>query len=834
MAIPLRNVIQLSSLTFRKNVRIAAKGDSKRFIMTSRMRLEKVLEDLQKNPYFDKYAEKIAKLQKTSPDEFLQRVDNQAQKSREKKEKQQQGYKFYQSQAKPNLDPNYKPKQAQLSNIMKVDMIQDKTKEEIVNIWKNYHKQKDCISGILAPDQFDKMFERGKQYPTFLLPLPREHGYEFIVTQFYGTEVHMTPLLWYQAHKENSPECLSMVHYLELRESKGIVLMRGEFDKNTIGVQEAQCLANELQLYYCTDNPTRLHLLETFTSKPDEFKHMDLVAQLETIQLELNTNFLVAVHLARSCSTQSLWAFPSVKTKVHMSWAHIRKNCFSDNAATKVYITTPIFYVNAGPHIGHLYTAVLADAITRFNSMLGHSVFLCTGTDEHGTKVEKAANKATMPMPMYCTKVSQQFQQMCDAFQVDYSRFIRTTEKQHKEAVHHFWKILSDLELIEQKDTAGNVIRVSAESGNPVEWTEEDTYKFRLSSFQDNLKYWLKNENTVQPAIYHKILFNWIEEGLEDLSISRPVTRVPWAIPTPSDKSHTIYVWVDALVNYLTSIGYPDSSFKQFWPPTVQVVGKDILKFHGIYWPALLMAVGLEPPKKLLCHGHWTVNDQKMSKSKGNVISPFDAVVDFTSDGLRYFLLRQAVLHADANYNTKKIQNILNAELANTLGNLVNRCLGKSINPRRVIPDPSKCASVLKSEAAIENIKVLEEIGDRAREFYEEYCLHHVVDEVMSLLRAANIMFDHHKPWHLCKSKDLDSLKELEAVISLALESVRVAAIILQPIVPTLTSSLLDSLEVSKENRTWDDTRPLHVTNVSNRVERTVSQKMLLFKKIKD
>ncbi|KZC11074.1 Methionine--tRNA ligase, mitochondrial [Dufourea novaeangliae] len=588
--------------------------------MTSRMRLEKVLEDLQKNPYFDKYAEKIAKLQKTSPDEFLQRVDNQAQKSREKKEKQQQGYKFYQSQAKPNLDPNYKPKQAQLSNIMKVDMIQDKTKEEIVNIWKNYHKQKDCISGILAPDQFDKMFERGKQYPTFLLPLPREHGYEFIVTQFYGTEVHMTPLLWYQAHKENSPECLSMVHYLELRESKGIVLMR--------------------------------------------------------------------VHLARSCSTQSLWAFPSVKTKVHMSWAHIRKNCFSDNAATKVYITTPIFYVNA--------------------------------------------------------------------------------------------------------------------------------------------------ENTVQPAIYHKILFNWIEEGLEDLSISRPVTRVPWAIPTPSDKSHTIYVWVDALVNYLTSIGYPDSSFKQFWPPTVQVVGKDILKFHGIYWPALLMAVGLEPPKKLLCHGHWTVNDQKMSKSKGNVISPFDAVVDFTSDGLRYFLLRQAVLHADANYNTKKIQNILNAELANTLGNLVNRCLGKSINPRRVIPDPSKCASVLKSEAAIENIKVLEEIGDRAREFYEEYCLHHVVDEVMSLLRAANIMFDHHKPWHLCKSKDLDSLKELEAVISLALESVRVAAIILQPIVPTLTSSLLDSLEVSKENRTWDDTRPLHVTNVSNRVERTVSQKMLLFKKIKD
>ncbi|CAK9794759.1 ATP synthase mitochondrial F1 complex assembly factor 1 [Anthophora plagiata] len=173
---------------------------------------------------------------------------------------------------------------------MKVDMIQDKTRDEIINIWKDYHKDKDCICGILAPEQFYKMFERGKYYSTFLLPLPRKHGYEYIVSQFFGLEIHMTPLLWYQAHKENAPECLTIAHYTELKDSKGIILMRGEFDKKCINVQEAQCLVNELQLYYSTDNPKRLRLLEIFTNKPDEFKHMDLIAQLETIQLELENN----------------------------------------------------------------------------------------------------------------------------------------------------------------------------------------------------------------------------------------------------------------------------------------------------------------------------------------------------------------------------------------------------------------------------------------------------------------------------------------------------------------------------------------------------------------
>lgn len=193
---------------------------------------------------------------------------------------------FQATEAKSHTDPGSQTKPAQLDSLMKIELIKDKSKEEITQIWYEYHKQKDCICGVLTKDQFNKMFERGKKYSTFLLPLPRENGYEFIVTQFHGTEMHMTPLLWYQTHKENAPECLTMIHYTELLDSKGIVLMKGEFDTKSISAQEAQCLANELQMYYCSDHTQRLRLLQLFTEKPDEFKHMDLIAHLETISFD--------------------------------------------------------------------------------------------------------------------------------------------------------------------------------------------------------------------------------------------------------------------------------------------------------------------------------------------------------------------------------------------------------------------------------------------------------------------------------------------------------------------------------------------------------------------
>ncbi|KAJ8687012.1 hypothetical protein QAD02_022806 [Eretmocerus hayati] len=271
----LEQTISISSLT------------SKRTIMSSPGRLEKVLENLQKNPYFDKYAQKIAKLQQTSPEEFLQRVEEKERQAQEQKERRAKEKHFQATnEAKPDLGCVSPTKEVRLDSIMKMDLIENKSKEEITEIWQEYHKKKDCIVGVLTKEQYEKMFERGKKFNTFLLPLPRENGYEFIVSQFLGKEIHMTPLLWYQTHKENAPECLTMVHFTDLVDTKGIVLMRGEFDSKSINVTEAQCLANELQMYYAGDHPQRLKLLETFTQKPDEFKHMDLIAHLETISFD--------------------------------------------------------------------------------------------------------------------------------------------------------------------------------------------------------------------------------------------------------------------------------------------------------------------------------------------------------------------------------------------------------------------------------------------------------------------------------------------------------------------------------------------------------------------
>ncbi|XP_048507077.1 ATP synthase mitochondrial F1 complex assembly factor 1 isoform X1 [Athalia rosae] len=261
----------------------------KRSIMTSQTNMEKALDELKLNPYFEKYAKKISKLQETSPEEFLSKIEAKEREAKAKKEALAQERKFQPaSRAKPTLGGSVEvsqEKEHRLSDVMKVELIENKTRDEIINIWHEYHRQKDCISGAMTATQFDKLFKLAKEYPTFLLPLPRSQGYEFIMSQFHGTKIHMTPLLWYQVHKENAPECLSMTHYIELAQSKDLVLMRGEFDTKSINAQEAQCLANELQLYYSTDNPQRLKLLEKFTKTPDDFKYMDLITNLETISL---------------------------------------------------------------------------------------------------------------------------------------------------------------------------------------------------------------------------------------------------------------------------------------------------------------------------------------------------------------------------------------------------------------------------------------------------------------------------------------------------------------------------------------------------------------------
>ncbi|XP_014212192.1 methionine--tRNA ligase, mitochondrial isoform X1 [Copidosoma floridanum] len=590
-------------------------------------------------------------------------------------------------------------------------------------------------------------------------------------------------------------------------------------------------------------------------TSPEEF-----LSRCEEKERKIREEKVFFTHPKKTSKSQSLW-----KTMSHV-WrsSRLRNQSFirsySQMASKTKYITTPIFYVNAAPHIGHLYTAVVADCIAKFNQMQGHQTVLNTGTDEHGNKVQRAAKQLSLPVDLYCELTSKKFREMCEHFQVDYTNFIRTTEPHHQKTVQYFWKLLEeknhiykgkytgwycvpdeaflfDQDLVDKKTPSGDTIKVSAESGHPVEWTEEDNYKFRLSSFQDDLRHWLKDEKVVQPSVYHKILSQWVEDErcLADLSISRPRSRAPWGIRTPSDPDQTIYVWLDALVNYLTVLGYPHREFKQFWPPTVQVIGKDILKFHGIYWPAFLMAVGLEPPKTLLCHSHWTVDNEKMSKSKGNVVSPFDAAKQFSADGLRYFLLRDSVPHNDANYSTERVLNVLNSELADTLGNLINRCTGKLVNPKQEIPSAAGHGRFLKSEVAQSLRASMEALGDTAKQHYESFYVHHVVDAAMSTVRCANAVVEYHKPWSLRKEPDNEAaVAELKAVIALALEATRISALVLYPVMPALSTVVLDFLNVPMNERSWKHTKPVYLNSTaSTESEPFGHSNTIIFPKIK-
>ncbi|KAH8375892.1 hypothetical protein KR200_006401 [Drosophila serrata] len=496
------------------------------------------------------------------------------------------------------------------------------------------------------------------------------------------------------------------------------------------------------------------------------------------------------------------------------------------------YVTTPIFYVNAAPHIGHLYSAVIADAHCRYQRLRQpgslRQVRLCTGTDEHGTKIQQAAEVHGIPVATYCDQISERYREVFRNANIQTDDFIRTTEQRHKRAVAHFWRTLnfrghiysaaysgwycvsdetfltdSQLRLDETTGT-----RYSLESGHPVEWTEETNYMFRLSHFQDDVRHWVKQEARIRPPKFEKILLDTLSEPLPDVSVSRPSNRVHWAIPVPDDDTQTVYVWLDALVNYLSSLGYPDEGFSAHWPPAQQVIGKDILKFHGIYWPAFLLAAGLEPPHQLYVHSHWTVDGQKMSKSRHNVVDPVQAAQQYTMEGLRYFLLREGVAHSDGNYSHVKAQRILNSELADTLGNLLSRACAKSLNPRQIYPSvhDEHLADLLQS---LDSAKRLQEqllqLSDRCATHYDSNHFHLVADTVMATLHAANNFFESSKPW-LLKGGTPEGGNEarLETIIAMTMDALRRCGIVLQPIIPQLAQRLLDKLSVPATQRQWD------------------------------
>ncbi|RKO85849.1 Methionyl/Leucyl tRNA synthetase, partial [Blyttiomyces helicus] len=384
-----------------------------------------------------------------------------------------------------------------------------------------------------------------------------------------------------------------------------------------------------------------------------------------------------------------------------------------------VFVTTPIFYVNAAPHIGHLYSTVLTDSLKRWYEFKGHQTVFCTGTDEHGLKIQQAAAEAKTSPQEFCDGISSKFRDLFGSMNISYTDYIRTTEPRHYEAVsvfwarrsehhkklldrgyiykgyHEGWYCVSDECFYPQAQVevritqAGERKMVSKESGRPVVWFKEENYKFKLSAFREPLIKWLtENPEAVIPANqYSQVLHDLTADAansLMDISVSRLKSRLEWGIPVPNDPDHVMYVWLDALVNYLTVTGYPwdtpaKAVLKNAWPAHVHVVGKDIVKFHAIYWPAFLMAADLPLPRQVLSHGHWLMGNQKMSKSVGNIVDPQALVERFGVDPIRYFLMRNGGIGSDSEFSMEMVEMWLRKDLNDALGNLVMRCTAPRI-----------------------------------------------------------------------------------------------------------------------------------------------------------
>ncbi|DAZ97959.1 TPA: hypothetical protein N0F65_006384 [Lagenidium giganteum] len=497
----------------------------------------------------------------------------------------------------------------------------------------------------------------------------------------------------------------------------------------------------------------------------------------------------------------------------------------------KVLVTTPIFYVNAAPHIGHVHSAVLADALARWHRLKQQRVVFTTGTDEHGLKVQEAAEKTgTTDYQAFCDDVSSRFNHIFQRANVEYSRFIRTSEPEHHAAVAAFWKaiqetgniylgeheawycksdeaFLTETQVEDVTDpTTGEEYKISKESGHRVEKLCEENYKFKLSAFEEKLLAWLDaNPDVVVPRSRFNEVRAAVAGGLRDVSVSRLREKIKWAIDVPGDGRHCVYVWLDALTNYLTVAGYPQDP-SSAWPADYHIVGKDIIKFHAIYWPAFLMAAGLKLPKKIVAHAHWTVGNVKMSKSLGNVIDPRQTIEKYGADSVRYFLLREGVLNDDGDFSTNLLEDIVNSELADTLGNLLSRSTGKAVLPKGQIP--SRPIALTNDDEQV--ITRGRELAARVKKHFETPDFSAGIKEIVFFLHDVNRYFSAHEPWNLAKTLRSTSpdgaeyqaaQERLNTVINVSVDAVRLSAILLQPIIPDAATRILDYLQVARDKR---------------------------------
>jgi methionyl-tRNA synthetase len=467
------------------------------------------------------------------------------------------------------------------------------------------------------------------------------------------------------------------------------------------------------------------------------------------------------------------------------------------------YITTPIYYVNDVPHIGHAYTTIAADAMARYNRMKGRKVYFLTGTDEHGEKVQKTAAQQGLSPRELADRVVTRFQELTPALDITNDDFIRTSETRHYASVQAlFRKSLAngDIYLGEYEgwycvpDEAYWTELQLADGkcptcGRAVEKRKEPSYFFRLSKFQKPLlDYYAKNPKFIRPESRRNEVVAFVAGGLNDLSLSR--TSLTWGIPVPDHPGHVIYVWYDALTNYITGVGYPDGGalFDTFWPADVHLVGKDILRFHAVYWPAFLMSAGVPPPLGVFAHGWWTVEGQKMSKSLGNVVDPYEMVRTYGADAFRYFLLREVPFGLDGDFSRKALVHRVNSELANDFGNLVNRTLGMlgkyfgGTIPAPAPPGEEDLALIAKSREVVAAV-------DEAMEDLE---FHKALAAAWELVKAGNKYVDASAPWVL--AKDPARRDRLGTVLYNILETARICVLLSAPFVPAAAQKMWEAL----------------------------------------
>lgn len=468
------------------------------------------------------------------------------------------------------------------------------------------------------------------------------------------------------------------------------------------------------------------------------------------------------------------------------------------------YITTPIYYVNGEPHLGHAYTTIVADAFARHYRQRGFDVFFMTGTDEHGIKIQRAAEERGVSPQALCDEISQRFRTLFDRLDITYDRFIRTTEEDHRRTVEEVvrrmkangdiylgsysgWYAAADEAFYDESEIENGRHR---EYGSEVEWVEEASYFFRLSAYEDRLLEWYDaDENHVQPPARRNEVRSFVESGLKDLSISR--TTFEWGIPWPDDPEHVLYVWVDALTNYITGVGAfrDEAMFEKFWPCDCHLIGKDILRFHAVYWPAFLMSAGVEPPAQVFAHGWWTIEGDKMSKRAGNFVDPFALADEWQLDVVRYFLLREIALGQDGDFARARVAERNNAELADNLGNLVNRTLAMT---RKFCDGQIPRATDSHEDGDVALRRSAAEAADHVAKFMDQRETHRAVDTVLRLARELNGYIQVAQPWKL--NKDPEQRERLEVVMYNLLEGVRWVAVLAAAFLPDTAGKILSGL----------------------------------------